>query len=352
MKHNDVVTGGRNAPARHHELVRPAVGVVLAGLSLALVFTSGYLIGSTKADPSTATASQSSPQARAGLPAPSDALRPSDRSESPQPPDSDPSRLSAKRSITVHQGDNLSNIAASIAPQADTQAIVRRIVALNSLDDSDALEVGQRLVVPVTKGSTRHSRPEHEAFSRLLSPVARPVSLSIPRLELRQHLVELNVIDGTLQVPTDYADVGWWRDGPPPGAPGSSVLVGHVDSPTGPAVFYGLSALVDGDTILVRRADNSTATFRVASTELVSRADFPSEQVYRRDGRPTLSLLTCGGTYDQGLGQYDSNVLVTAYLVDAKAKKKPTKQGVDEPSTSHTHMHRAPVRDDKVVARG
>lgn len=64
-----------------------------------------------------------------------------------------------KRSITVHKGDSLWEIAAAVAPQADQPAIVRRIVALNSLDDAAELQIGQRLVVPVTHGSTRHRLP-------------------------------------------------------------------------------------------------------------------------------------------------------------------------------------------------
>lgn len=157
--------------------------------------------------------------------------------------------------------------------------------------------------------------------------LALPTSVSIPALGLRRDLIGLNVIEGSLQVPERWGDVGWWQSGPTPGERGSAVLVGHVDSPTGPAVFYELSTLVEGDTIVVKRADGSTATFRVDSNELVSREDFPSQEVYRRDGRPTLHVLTCGGAYDETNDRYTDNLVLTAYLVSDDADQRSGDQG-------------------------
>ncbi len=97
------------------------------------------------------------------------------------------------------------------------------------------------------------------------------------------------------------------------------MLVGHVDSPTGPAVFYGISSLREGDLIRVERADATTATFKVFSSVLYPRAEFPSERVYRDGGPPVLNLVTCGGSYDRAAGQYTENLVVTARLV-TKAK--------------------------------
>jgi LPXTG-site transpeptidase (sortase) family protein len=128
-------------------------------------------------------------------------------------------------------------------------------------------------------------------------------------------LVPLDVVDGTMQVPEKWHDVGWWEDGPNPGAAGSAVLVGHVDSVSGPAVFYGLSTLRKGDLIHVRRLDNTTATFRVDHSKLVEKNHFPSKQVYRLDGSPTLRLVTCGGAFDEATGHYTENLVVTAHLV-------------------------------------
>ncbi len=198
--------------------------------------------------------------------------------------------------------------------------MVRRIARLNSLDDSAGLEIGQRLAVPVSKKDARPDQRKQESVSRSNQPVASPVAVTIPSLGLDEDLIELNVVAGTLQVPTRYGDVGWWRDGPAPGAPGSAVLVGHVDSPTGPAVFYRLSAIQIGDVVTIRRADGTKATFRVKEATLYPRESFPSSSVYRQYGRPTLTLVTCGGTYDAAAGQYTDNLVVTAYPDNGKSR--------------------------------
>jgi hypothetical protein len=90
------------------------------------------------------------------------------------------------------------------------------------------------------------------------------------------------------------------------------VILGHVDSPTGPAVFAGLGGLRTGDRVLVTRADGSSVAFRVTRVELRRRSHFPVEAVYWPTLRPELRLVTCGGRYDRSRGGYLSNVIVFA----------------------------------------
>lgn len=319
---------GGPRPTRHPKLSGSVLGALLVGLAIALAFVSGYYFGADR--PAVAAASQPNQQAAAsqpnqqvagGLPAPQHSGHASHRS-GVEHRGGTSHRKPATRSFTVGEGDTLSGIAASIAPHADPQVIVRRIAKLNSLKDTDSLEVGQRLKVPdksrgARQGRTRvrpsrHGRTQGRTSHLAPKHVARPVSVSIPRLDLHQDLIQLNVIGGTLQVPTDYSDVGWWRDGPAPGAPGSAVLVGHVDSKTGPAVFYTLSAIQLNDPIRIGRADGTTSTFRVSDVTLYPRESFPSSKVYRTKGKPVLTLVTCGGTYDRTAGHYTGNLVVTA----------------------------------------
>ena len=126
------------------------------------------------------------------------------------------------------------------------------------------------------------------------------------------------MVGTSLQVPQDYADVGWWSGGVSPGEEGAAVLVGHVDSLTGPAVFYRLSELQSGDRVRVRREDGSRLTFAVRRTAVYDRDEVPAQRVYRTQGRPGLHLLTCGGTFDEESGQYSDNVVVFAELVDRR----------------------------------
>lgn len=154
---------------------------------------------------------------------------------------------------------------------------------------------------------------------------APPVQISIPDLKIDQRLVGLRVkADRQLEVPQSYDDIGWWNTGPTAGDPGAALMVGHVDSKKGPAVFYGLSALQKGADISVRRADGTTVKFAVTKVEVFSKENFPDQEVYRTEGKVSLHLLTCGGTYDASTG-YRDNVVVFADLVkpEAKASRKP-----------------------------
>ncbi len=141
----------------------------------------------------------------------------------------------------------------------------------------------------------------------------RPTRIRIPTLGIDRRLVPLRVLeDGSLEAPDRYRDVGWWKGGPLPGSPGNAVVVGHVDSKTGPAVFYGLASLQRGDRVAVTRRNHSAAHFRVRSVERFPVKDFPADRVYRRGGRSGLVLITCGGRYDHAAGRYLDNVVVFA----------------------------------------
>lgn len=120
--------------------------------------------------------------------------------------------------------------------------------------------------------------------------------------------------DGTVQVPADPRQVGWYRLGPRPGQSGSAVLLGHVDSLTGPAVFYRLKAIPLGARIQVVLAGGRTLLFTVDDVSTYLNWNFPASAVYRNRGVATLTLVTCGGTYDKARGGYQANVVVTADL--------------------------------------
>lgn len=145
----------------------------------------------------------------------------------------------------------------------------------------------------------------------------RPVRLDIPRIDVATRLMKLGLTaDRELQVPalTQAGIAGWYDLGPVPGDVGPAVLAGHVDSDTGPAVFYGLSALRPGDRLRVDRSDHRTAVFSVDRVTAFAKSRFPTRAVYGATPDPELRLITCGGTYDPARGGYQSNVVVFAHL--------------------------------------
>ncbi|WP_205712345.1 sortase domain-bontaining protein [Euzebya rosea] len=142
---------------------------------------------------------------------------------------------------------------------------------------------------------------------------ADPATVSIPAIDVDASVIPLGVTDSSLDVPEDFAETGWWQDGPEPGEVGAAVVVGHVDSFRGPAVFFRLRDLVAGDEITIDRVDGSSATFAVRSIMRVSKDDFPTEMVYGATTEPWLRLITCDGDFADG--SYLGNLIVNAELV-------------------------------------
>jgi LPXTG-site transpeptidase (sortase) family protein len=117
---------------------------------------------------------------------------------------------------------------------------------------------------------------------------------------------------GELAIPADAAVVAWYQFGPAPGDAGSAVLAAHVDWHGVPGVFFRLRELAVGDPVTVSMSDGSVRSFYVVATRTVEKPELPRAEVFARTGRPTLTLVTCGGQFDSGTHHYLSNVVVTA----------------------------------------
>ena len=144
---------------------------------------------------------------------------------------------------------------------------------------------------------------------------APPTRLLIPAIGVDTGLVRLAVdAAGELEVPGSYDVAGWYEGGPAPGETGPALLVGHVDSETGPAVFFDLGALAAGDQVEVVAENDVTLTFTVVDVRTYLKDDFPADLVYGPTPNPQLRLITCGGTFNPSSLHYESNVVVSATL--------------------------------------
>jgi sortase (surface protein transpeptidase) len=152
---------------------------------------------------------------------------------------------------------------------------------------------------------------------RVTAPGAtsEPVRLEIPAIGVGAPLLRLGLEpDGAMQVPGDFARAGWFAEGPAPGQVGPSVIAGHVDSKTGPAVFYRLRDLRPGDPVLVERADGSRLRFLVERSRSYPKSMFPTQDVFGPVPVAALRLITCGGEFDRARGSYRENLVVFARL--------------------------------------
>ncbi|WP_222115689.1 class F sortase [Microbacterium sp. SLBN-146] len=142
---------------------------------------------------------------------------------------------------------------------------------------------------------------------------AEPVRLSIPSIGVDTALESLGLGAGNeLLPPVDFDRAGWFAEGTVPGDVGPSIIAGHVDSPSAPAVFLRIGELAPGDEVVVDLSNGESVAFTVTGTMQTPKAAFPTSDVYGPTPRADLRLITCSGSFDDGTGHYLDNVVVFA----------------------------------------
>ncbi len=166
--------------------------------------------------------------------------------------------------------------------------------------DSDAV------VIPAPAGLA-------DAATKALPAGLAPQRLSIPAIGVSSSLETLGIgAGGAVEVPKNPDRPGWLDRSPAPGQQGPAVIIGHLDSKTGPAVFLKLRQLKVGDPVVVTRHDGRKVTFTVDGVRSFEKTHFPTDATYGPVPGPALRLITCGGTYDHATKSYESNVIVFA----------------------------------------
>ena len=141
-----------------------------------------------------------------------------------------------------------------------------------------------------------------------------PMWIRIPAIAVSAPVDPLGLNrDGTLEVPADFGRAGYYTGRPPPGATGPAIIVAHVDSTSGPAVFARLRNLKPGDAVTVTRADRTDVIFVIDRLESHPKNAFPTRAVYDPTPGATLRLITCGGAFDRKAGHYRDNVIAFAH---------------------------------------
>jgi sortase (surface protein transpeptidase) len=119
--------------------------------------------------------------------------------------------------------------------------------------------------------------------------------------------------DGTLNVPKDIDELGWWVGSKPMGAAaGTTLIAGHVDSAVaGLGYFAKLTEMQVGDPITVVDGLGQEWQFAVSDTQQTGKEALPAE-LFDTTGERKLALVTCGGEFDQATGHYTDNFIVWA----------------------------------------
>ncbi|GAA0390572.1 hypothetical protein GCM10009530_47230 [Microbispora corallina] len=156
-----------------------------------------------------------------------------------------------------------------------------------------------------------------------LKTSSRPVKISIPSIGVKAKVGAVGVQkSGEIQAPplSRPSLTGWYRLGPAPGDQGPAIILGHVNTRTGAAVFSRLHELKRGNKISVLRADGKIAIFTVDGVEQVGKTTFPTKRVYGNTITASLRLVTCGGVFNAKRHSYTDNIIVYATLTGVQGK--------------------------------
>jgi len=182
-----------------------------------------------------------------------------------------------------------------------------------------ATEIAEATQAPATEIAVNATAtPEVSAATPI--PPAMPILLTIPKIGVSASIESVaNDSTDRMDVPQGVQNVAWWNLGPLPGAPGNSVISGHLDNYLQePAVFWRLRELVPGDTLSVRDARGINHTFEVVSSELYDHDQVPLDVIFGDAVRirPNLILITCEGAWDAGARNYDQRFVVYTKMVE------------------------------------
>ena len=214
----------------------------------------------------------------------------------------------------------LTAMATGCATLAGTVLVGVGLIGSNGPPQPPPGKAGGAIARPIASESSAGSRHEEASWPSPPASLARsvPTVLDIPAIGVHtSKITEVGLTtDRRLEVPpvNETRTVGWYQKGPAPGQIGPAVLVGHVDSDTGPSIFFELGDLRPGDKIKVTRADGKTAVFTIYAVASYPKVNFLTHTVYGDTTRPELRLITCGGTFNEATQHYRSNIVVNAYL--------------------------------------
>ena len=193
--------------------------------------------------------------------------------------------------------------------------------SMSEATEADRSEDGSVPVPPqdllATMAATDAAAFEPDGVADGLPNGIEPERIVVPAIEVDADVIDLGLQDdGTMEVPTDFSQTGWFKHGPRPGRVGPALIAGHVDDRSGPAVFFRLAELTPGDRIEVHSTSGDVVTFEVRELEQHAKDAFPTERVYAGTPGSELRLVTCGGVFDRGERRYRDNIIVYAERVD------------------------------------
>lgn len=177
-----------------------------------------------------------------------------------------------------------------------------------------------------------------------------PAEVEVPSIGVKANIEPTGILDnGEMGVPEDVDQVGWFKPGFKAGAKGHAVLAGHVDSLTGPAVFYELKNVKVGETVILKDADGRKMVFEVTNLTSYETDEAPIEEIFGSSDKRLINLITCTGDFNRDIGSHEERLVVTAELVSDSSVNETKPEPPSNVTATAFNISWHAVRNDAII---
>ncbi|MDQ3539271.1 MAG: class F sortase [Chloroflexota bacterium] len=145
-----------------------------------------------------------------------------------------------------------------------------------------------------------------------------PIAIQIDEAAVDAEVERNQIVDGLMLDPSGPWVVSWYEETGRLGEQDNTVMAGHLDYwGVGPAVFYNLADVQEDDEIRVTGAGGEVFTYQVEWGRLYQLEELDRQTIGEIVGptqESSLTLITCGGEFDEATGQYLSRYVIRASL--------------------------------------
>ena len=141
-----------------------------------------------------------------------------------------------------------------------------------------------------------------------------PARLIIPKLGVNAYVEQVGLDSaGAMDVPKKFTTAAWYKLGYKIGDNGNAVFSGHYDTYSGsPAIFWNISKLNAGDSIIVIDTGGTSYRFMVREKRVYEFDKFPLQEVFGTAGTSGVNLITCSGEWDKIAKNYSTRTVIYA----------------------------------------
>jgi hypothetical protein len=167
--------------------------------------------------------------------------------------------------------------------------------------------------------------------------------VELPTMGRTQPIVRVGIDkDGKMVVPRNARDVAWLDQGPIPGRTKNVVLAGHINYSGERGAFEGIGRMKKREDIYLVLKNGKKMHFKVTWVCTFPRDTKHADQIMGNTKVTSVTLVSCGGTYNSSAGTHDKRIVVRGELYppakssSSKPKPKATPKPTPKPTPTPT----------------